>query len=148
MILMENTKLAKLGEVEFRRLTGFRRETFEDMLVVLRVADEEKMRLGGRPHKKSIADRLFMACQYWREYRTYFHIAVEFEVAKSTVQRTIEWVENVLIKSGKFSLPGKKKLTQSGIQFEVVLIDATETPICRPKKNKNDTIRGKNGDIR
>jgi hypothetical protein len=31
-------------------------------------------------------------------------------------------------------LPGKKALLKSNVEFEVILIDATETPIERPKK--------------
>ena len=34
----------------------------------------------------------------------------------------------------RFALPGKKALLKSDIKYEVVLIDATETPIERPKK--------------
>jgi hypothetical protein len=42
-----------------------------------------------------------------------------------------------LIKDGTFSLPGRKELLKSDVQFEVVLVDATESPIQRPKKNKS-----------
>jgi hypothetical protein len=41
------------------------------------------------------------------------------------------------MKDGQFSLPGKKALLKSDVEYEVVLIDATESPIERPKKNKN-----------
>jgi hypothetical protein len=39
-----------------------------------------------------------------------------------------------LIKSKTFSLPGKKALLRSNAAIEIILIDATETPIERPKK--------------
>jgi len=42
-----------------------------------------------------------------------------------------------LIKSGAFSLPGKKELLKSDMQFEVVMIDVTESPCERPKKNRS-----------
>jgi len=54
--------------------------------------------------------------------------------------RLIKWVEDVLIKDGRFSLPGKKALVQSDTEYEIVLIDAAETPIERPKRGKNSTI--------
>jgi len=43
------------------------------------------------------------------------------------------------MKSGEFRLPGKKALQPSDTVIEVVLIDATEQPIERPKKS-NDGI--------
>jgi len=138
--------LQKLSDANFRTATGFKRETFSAMVEVLSEADREKMKFGGRPHKNSVEDRLLMACQYWREYRSYLHIGIDFGVSVSVVHDTIKWVENVLIRCGKFSLPGKKKLTQSDIQYEVVVIDATETPIQRPKKSKNTGIQAKRSD--
>ena len=49
---------------------------------------------------------------------------------------TIGWVEDTLIKSKEFALPGKKALLKSDNEFEVILIDAVESPIARPKKTK------------
>jgi len=140
--------LQKLNDANFRTLTGFKRETFQAMIDVLKEADSEKMKFGGRPPKNCIEDRLLMACQYWREYRSYLHIGVEFGVSVSVVHDTIKWIENTLIKCGKFNLPGKKKLTQSDVQYEIVVIDATETPIHRPKKSKDFGTRERKNDIR
>jgi len=42
-----------------------------------------------------------------------------------------------------FALPGKKYLQESDSSIDVVVIDVTETPIERPKKNKNDSLAGK-----
>jgi len=53
--------------------------------------------------------------------------------------RMIRWVEDTLVKDGTFSLPGRKALLKSDTEYEVVLIDATESPIERPKKSKNAT---------
>jgi hypothetical protein len=80
------------------------------------------------------------ALEYWREYRTYAHIAASYGIAESNIYRSIKWIENVLIKDGTFSLPGKKELLKSDAEYEIILIDATETPIERPQKNKGDTI--------
>ena len=51
--------------------------------------------------------------------------------------RSCRWVEDTLIKSSRFSLPGKKALLKSDVEFEVVLIDAAESPIERPKKKSS-----------
>jgi hypothetical protein len=72
---------------------------------------------------------------YWREYRTEFHIGLTYGVSEATVCRTIKKVEDVLIRSKQFHLPGKKALQPSDTVIEIVLVDATEQPIERPKKD-------------
>ena len=46
------------------------------------------------------------------------------------------WCENTLAKSQAFRLPGRKAVVASERAFDIILIDATETPIERPKKTK------------
>ena len=46
-------------------------------------------------------------------------------------------VEDALVRSKKFRLPGKKALQASDTVFEVVLVDVSEQPVERPKKAKN-----------
>ncbi|MDJ0745731.1 MAG: transposase family protein [Xenococcaceae cyanobacterium MO_167.B27] len=77
--------------------------------------------------------------EYLREYRTYFHIAQSWSVNESTAYRIIRKIENILIRSKEFTLPGKKQLLQSNNKIEVIVIDVTETPIERPKKNRKNT---------
>ena len=72
---------------------------------------------------------------YWREYRTEFRIGLTNNVSESTVCRTIKKVENGLIQSKQFHLPGKKALQPSETVIEIVLVDATEQPIECPKKD-------------
>ena len=81
-------------------------------------------------------DRLLMTLEYLREYRTYFHVASSYGISESSCYRNIKWIEDTLIKHPVFALPGRKALLKSEMEYEVVLIDATETPIERPKKNK------------
>ncbi|MDP2777901.1 MAG: IS5/IS1182 family transposase, partial [Anaerolineales bacterium] len=64
-----------------------------------------------------------------------------------TVCRTIRKMEDALVNSGKFRLPGKKALQPSDTVFEVMLVDVSEQPIERPKKTKNSTIVAKSSDI-
>jgi len=66
-----------------------------------------------------------------------------YGVSEATVCRTIKKVENVLIKSEQFHLPGKKALQSNDTVFEVVLIDATEQPIERPQKDNVRIIAAK-----
>ena len=87
-----------------------------------------------------------MTLMYWREYRTEFHIAQSYGVSEATVCRTIRKVENVLVRSKKFRLPGKKALQPSDTVFEVILVDASEQLIERPKKARNSTTVAKRSD--
>lgn len=48
----------------------------------------------------------------------------------------MRWVEDTLIKHPDFALPGRKALLKSDMEYEVILIDTSETPIERPKKNQ------------
>lgn len=136
---MRYEMIQQLKDTDFKRLTGVQRETFAMMLAVV----EQGLRDFGRPTKLSRADQLLMTLMYWREYRTEFHIAQSYGLRESTVCRTIQKVENVLVRSGKFRLPGKKALQPSETVFEIVLVDVSEQPIERPKKAKNGITAAK-----
>ena len=66
---------------------------------------------------------------------------------KALVSGILVWIEDTLIKHPDFSLPGKKEPLRSDTSIETILIDATETPIERPKKTKNTSILAKRNDI-
>jgi hypothetical protein len=138
---MRHETIQHLKDTDFKRLTGVQRETFEMMLEVV----EKGLRDFGRPPKLSRADQLLMTLMYWREYRTEFHIAQSYGISESAVCRTIQKVEDTLVRSGKFRLPGKKALQPSDTVFEVVLVDASEQPIERPKKAKIGITAAKRG---
>ena len=129
-------KLKEFSEKQFKRLTGVQRETFEKMIAILLEAQEKRYRKAGRKGSLSIEDKLLMALEYLREYRTYFHLGRSYGLSESACYRTCRWIEDVLIKSGVFSLPGKKQLLKSDMEYEVILIDASESPIQRPKKSQ------------
>jgi len=126
-------------DTDFKRLTGVRFETFQKMLAVL----ERELPNFGRPPKMNRADQLLMTLMYWREYRTQFHIAGSYGISEATVCRTINKVEEALVRSGEFRLPGKKVLQPSDTIIEVVLVDVSEQLIERPKKSKNDITAAK-----
>lgn len=133
---MKYEQIKGLEEEKFRRLTGVKKETFDKMVSILGEAEIKKKAKGGRKNKLRIEDRLLMALEYIREYRTYFHVSQSYGVSESTAYDTIKWIEDTLIKHRDFALPGRKALLKSDIEYEVILIDATETPIERPKKKK------------
>jgi transposase len=131
---MKYEQIKELEAEKFRRLTGVQKETFYKMVSILQEAEIKKKARGGRKSKLSIENRLLMALEYIREYRTYFHVSQSYGVSESTAYDIIKWIEDTLIKHPDFALPGRKTLLKRDIDYEVVLIDATETAIERPKK--------------
>ena len=110
------------------------------MIEILKKSYAEKHKRRGRKPKLSIENQLLAALEYWREYRTYAHIAASYGIAESNIYRSMKWIEDTLIKDGTFRLPGKKELVKEEADYEIILIDATETPVERPKKNKGNII--------
>jgi hypothetical protein len=100
-------------------------------------------KIGGRKPKLCEEDRVLFMLEYYREYRTLYHMGIDYGISEGQASKVVKDVERVLIKSGKFSLPSKRVLYEADSQIEFVLIDATESPIQRPKKSKSDTILGR-----
>lgn len=138
---MKYDQIKELLEEQFRRLTGVKKATFKKMLGILREADEKKKAKGGRKSKLSVEDQLLMALEYIREYRTYFHIATNYGISESVAFKIIRWIEDTLIKHPDFALPGRKALLKNDMEYDVVLVDSSETPIERPKK-KSEIKKG------
>lgn len=136
---MKYAQIQSLSDEKFRRLTGVKHSTFNQMVEILAAA--KKLYKGGRSRKLCIQDQLLMTLEYLREYRTYFHISKSYGLSESSAYKRIKWVEDLLIKDPLFALPGKKALLKSNFEFETILIDATESPIERPKKSKNIIIQ-------
>jgi len=137
----------------FRRITGVERASFEKMAEILSAAETIRRAKGGPKPSLSVEEMLLATLEYWREYRTYAHIAASYGASESQIFRIVKRVEDTLIKDGTFSLPGKKALLKSEMEYEVVLIDATESPIERPKRGEKDektsrstTIPGRKSD--
>ena len=66
-----------------------------------------------------------------------------FGGSESTICRAVHRVENVLMASGLFRLPGKKQLIRGFGRPEVIVMDVTETPIERPKRRHSLVLFGK-----
>jgi hypothetical protein len=135
-------KIKTLSPEKFRRLTGIKRTTFGSRVAILQDAVNKRYKSSGRRGLLSLEDKLLMTLEYLREYRTYFHLSQSYGLSESACYRACRWVEDTLIKSGAFSLPGKKALVKSDMEYEVVLIDATESPIERPKKRVRAKKKG------
>jgi len=132
----------------FKRLVGINRDTFEKMVSeAIRLSKESQHKVPGKKRGPksclSKKDEVLMLLMYYREYRTFYHIAISYGISEAQCWRIVTGLEQLLIKSNLFHLPGKKKLVEDGRIWEVVLIDASEHNIERPKKSKDSTIQGK-----
>ena len=57
-------------------------------------------------------------------------------------------MEQILLQSKTFHLPGKKALHATGNKFEVIVVDVSEHPMERPKKNSEKIIQERKKGIR
>jgi len=131
--------------IKFKRLTGVKKEVFSLMLDSVNTykSSIRKHPTRGTPAKLSNADKILLMLMYYREYRSQFHIGITYGISEARVCEIISEIEQILIKDKRFHLPGKKELVKSENNFEVVLIDVTESPVERPKKNNEIIIQEK-----
>lgn len=135
--------LKKLRPVEFKRYCGVKPKMFERMIAVVGGHQKKMRRKSGRPPKLSLADQIVLTLEYWREYRTFFHLGSSWGLHESSVCRIVQRVETILTKSKAFALPGKKRLQQADCNIEAVVVDASETPIERPQTKQRRYYSGK-----
>jgi hypothetical protein len=133
---MSYERIKDLRPADFKRYCGVEPETFRRMVEVVSKRLTKTRRRMGRPPKLSVEDQVLLTLEYWREYRTLFHLATSWGLHESNVCRVIRRVEDILTKSKAFRLPGRKKLQPSNHRIEFVVVDVAETPIERPKKSK------------
>ena len=140
---MRYEKAKDLKDKDFKRWCGVKKETFQAMCEVVEEVLSRETR--GRNSTLSVEDQVLLALSYWREYRTMFHLGQDFGLHESNVSRTIQKIEDILVKCGKFSLPSKRRLLEEN-ELSYTIVDVTEMMIERPKKNKNDSIQEKRSD--
>jgi hypothetical protein len=132
---MRYKEAQNLAKNDFKRNYGVYPDVFNDMVKVVKV-ERMLQKKTGRKDKLAIEDQVLIALSYWREYRTYFHLGQDWGINESTAYRIIRRVEDILIKSGLFALPGKKVLIEPDTLIETIVIDVTEHEVERPKKTE------------
>jgi hypothetical protein len=149
---MERTeKKLKLSDKMFKLRIGTTKPVFLKMLEILQTAHAKLHEYGGAPGTLTVGDKLLIALKYYREYTTMGSIADDYNCSKSSVCRSIHWVEDTLSANGHFQLPGKKALQDDESKPSTpttVAIDVMEHRIERPKKNKKTTIQARRSAIR
>ncbi len=133
-------QISKLNDKNFRRKTGVKRNTFETMVSLIKNCRDLLHKKGGREMKLSYEDQTLMTLEYMREYRTYFSLGQIYRISESNCYKIIRRTEDILIKSKEFRLPNRKDVYEDP-NIEAIVIDAAESAIERPKKNKENTTR-------
>lgn len=128
---MRYQDIQHLNAKTFKRLVGIQPDTFHQMINTLKPFESTF----GRPPKLILEDRLMLALSYWREYRTLLHTGMTYGISEASAHRIVRHVENILINSNRFHLP-KRLPTGAGVDWDVVVVDATEIAIERPKKTE------------
>ena len=133
---------------QFRRLTGVKPGVFEKMCFIVRTAKQQRRKHpnGGKAPKLSMEDQLLMMLMYHREYRTLLYIAADYGIREARCWRIVTDLEDILIQSQAFRLPGNKALTKESVKWSVVLVDVGESPVERPKKNSGSITVAKRSD--
>ena len=138
-------KVRKLTKEDFRRVVGVKIDTFKEMVKVVRKHYRENKAKGGTNRSLSVNDEILMMLEYYREYRTFKHLGVDYGVSESTAHYTVTKIEKILIKEPQFHLQTLKHAIpiEDTSSIEIVVVDVTESQCERPKKSKDNTIQEK-----
>lgn len=142
---MHYTDIKHYKPTHFKRLVGVSLSTFEDMVsfITSYKLATRKFITKGRPCKLSVADQVLMMLMYYREYRTFFHVGASYGLSETQCWRVVTQTESMLLQNKSFHLPGKKALHKAENNFEVIVLDVSEHPVERPKKNSEKIIQAK-----
>jgi len=137
-------RIANMPTNKYKEIFGIEKYVFDRLLRLLEVADTfQRKSNAGRKSQLSVLDKLVITLQYWREYRTYRHIAFDYGIGKSTIGEAIIWVENAIIASGLCNLKSARELRENTSKIKIAVVDVTEQEIERPKRGRKIGIRGR-----
>lgn len=141
-------RISKFTNEDYQKVFGVKKSTFEAMLKALEEEYQKSRVKGGRPfYKLSVLDKLAILLIYYREYCSFQYLAFVYNVSRTAIFKSIQWVEKVLTHSRELKLPSKNELRREKSDISVIFLDATEIEIQRPKKNKKNTTQGRKSGI-
>ena len=132
--------LKTYSDTKFRQVVGFPRDIFNQIVELVEADYRQVHTRRGRLSKLTSEDKVLITAEYWRSYPTNMMLAAHYGVDEKTIRTVIERVEMVLMRSKQFHLPGAKELLNEDSPFEIVLVDATDTRVERPKKAKTKLL--------
>jgi hypothetical protein len=84
----------RFSDKKFKRQVGTTKHVFQTMLEILQTAYDTLHKSGGKPNDLTVGDKLLVFLKYYREYTTMESIADDYHCHKSSVCRSIQWVED------------------------------------------------------
>ena len=140
-------RITGMAPGKYKEIFGIEKHVFDRILRLLESADAfHRKSSAGRKSQLSVLDKLVITLMYWREYRTYRHIAWDYGVGKSTIGEAIIWVENAIIASGLCNLKSARELRENPNKIKIAIVDVTEQEIERPKKGRKIGIQERKND--
>jgi hypothetical protein len=137
MKMKNEERISNMQPSKYKEIFGIEKYVFDRLLRLLILADVfQRKSNAGRKSQLSVLDKLVITMQYWREYRTYRHIAFDYDVGKSTIGEAIIWVEDTIIASGLCNLKSTRELRENTAGIKIAIVDVTEQEIERPKRGK------------
>jgi len=142
-------KVNKLKDIDFKRVVGVKRDTFTEMVKVVRKHYRKAKLKGGTKRSLSANDETLLMLEYYREYRTFKHLGVDYGVSESTAHYIVTKIEKILIIEPKFHLEKLKHIEPHGDTNDICItvVDVTESQCERPKKSKSIITQGKRKSI-
>lgn len=116
------------------------------MVNLVKEVEAQRKKVSGRPLKLSYEDQVLLSLEYLREYRTYFSLGQIYGISESNTFKICRKIEDILVASKEFKLPNKKDIYEDPA-IECILVDASESIVERPKKNKESTIQERKRNI-
>jgi len=142
-------RIAKMPAKKYKEIFGVEKHVFERLLRLLEAADAYRRKSNaGRKSSLSVLDKLVITLMYWREYRTYRHIAFDYGVGKTQICDAVLWVENTIIASGLCNLKSARELRNNPGKIKIAIVDVTEQEIERPKRGRKIGIPARKSDTR
>ena len=141
-------RIAKMPVKKYKEIFGVEKHVFDRLLRLLEIADiYQRKSQAGRKSRLTVLDKQVITLMYWREYRTYRHIAFDYGVGKTQIGDAVLWVENTIIASGLCNLKSAGELRDNPNRIKIAIVDVTEQEIERPKKGRKTGIQVRKSDI-
>jgi hypothetical protein len=136
-VINNDERIKNIPTSKYKEIFGVEKFVFDRMLKILSISKAFSNPTNvGRKGRLSVLDCLVITLMYWREYRTYRHIAFDYGVGKTTIGNAVLWVENTLIASGVCNLKSARELRENTSKIKIAIVDVTEQEIERPKRGK------------
>ena len=120
-----------------RRITGVKHEKFEKITKQLKPAwraVQKRKQVAGRPYGVGeLREHLLLLLMYYRTYTTHLFLAQIFKVDEATICRAIQRIAPL----AELVLKIKPEKLLSENDLQLLIVDATEQRIERPKNQRN-----------